>query len=343
MHHVNQTTSASATTDFSTTKHLTWKQLLKPRSMAFYAVHLAALGAIWTGIRPLDIAICLGLFWVRMFAITGAYHRYFAHRTYKTSRAFQFVLAFLGASAAQKGPLWWAGNHRDHHRYSDTDKDVHSPWYGGFFWSHVGWILSGDYEEIPYKNIGDFAKYPELRWLDRHVILPPFALGLATFLVGGWSALWIGFFLSTALLYHSTFTINSFMHRWGSQRYRTGDTSRNTLTFALLTLGEGWHNNHHYYQSSCRQGFYWWEIDVTYYVLKALSWVGLVWDIKSVPRAVREANHYAAGEPRLLRIDGAAIRAAAQRAIETARDTAAGAAAILAPEQAGAAMAASQG
>jgi len=236
-----------------------------------------------------------------MFFITGAYHRYFSHKTYETSRWFQFVLAFMAQTSLQKGVLWWASHHRTHHRTSDTPDDPHSMKLYGFFYSHIGWILAPDYKPTDMGIIQDFAKYPELRWLNKYHAIPGVVLGLFVFLIGGfvnspegaysmangWSTLFIGFFLSTSILYHGTFSINSIMHKFGKKRYDTGDESKNNMVLALLTMGEGWHNNHHYYQVSTRQGFFWWEIDMTFYILKMFSWMGLVWDLKGVPNEVK--------------------------------------------------------
>jgi stearoyl-CoA desaturase (delta-9 desaturase) len=254
------------------------------------------LAALWTGATAFDWILCAALYFLRLFCITAGYHRYFSHRAFRTSRAMQFVLAFGGAMAAQKGALWWAAHHRVHHRFSDQPGDVHSP-KQGFWWSHVGWILCRKNDETRFELIPDLARYPELRFLDQWHLLPPVVLGAACFLAGGWSALFIGFFLSTVLTYHSTFCINSLTHLFGRRRYVTADTSRNSLLTALLTLGEGWHNNHHYYQASANMGFFWWEIDVSYYVLRLLARLGLVWDLRRPPRAVLEANRIADGHP----------------------------------------------
>jgi stearoyl-CoA desaturase (delta-9 desaturase) len=245
------------------------------------------LGAFWSGVTWQAVVLCFSLLWVRQWAVTAGYHRYFSHRTYKTSRAFQFLLALFAQSSSQKGVLWWAAHHRVHHKLSDQPGDVHSPVLNSFAYAHVGWIFA-DTEDTRWDKIRDFAKYPELRWLNKYWAVPPAALAAACLLIAGWPGLFIGFFLSTVLLWHNTFLINSLTHVWGAKRFETGDESRNNMVTALLTLGEGWHNNHHHYQSSCRQGFYWWEIDVTYYVLKMLSWVGLVWDIRGVPEHVLE-------------------------------------------------------
>ncbi len=251
----------------------------------FLLAHLAPLGAIWVGVRPVDLLVALLLYVVRMFAVTAGYHRYFAHRTFKTSRAFQFLLALLAQSSSQRGVLWWAAHHRVHHKESDGPRDVHSPVRRGFWYAHVLWIYHRN-SETRWDRIKDFAKYPELRFLDRYWLLPPVALGGLVFLLFGWSGLFVGFFASTVALWHGTFLINSLSHVWGRRRFETGDQSRNNALFALLTLGEGWHNNHHYYQSATRQGFYWWEIDVTYYVLRVLARFGIVWDLREPPERV---------------------------------------------------------
>jgi stearoyl-CoA desaturase (delta-9 desaturase) len=257
------------------------------RAWIFVLSHLAVLGAFWSGVTWQAVVLCFVLLFVRLWGVTAGYHRYFSHRTYKTSRAFQFFLAVLAQSSSQKGVLWWAAHHRVHHKLSDQPGDVHSPIQNSFAYAHVGWIFD-DTEETRWDKIRDFAKYPELRWLNKYWAVPPAALATTCFLIAGWPGLFIGFFGSTVLLWHNTFLINSLTHVWGSQRFDAKDESRNNMLTALLTLGEGWHNNHHYYQSSCRQGFYWWEVDVTYYVLKMLSWVGLVWDIRGVPERVLE-------------------------------------------------------
>jgi stearoyl-CoA desaturase (delta-9 desaturase) len=259
------------------------------KSIPFLLIHLLPLALFWTGARPIDWAVCIALYVVRMFFITGVYHRYFAHRSYKMGRVMQFLMAWGGASAAQKGPLWWAAHHRVHHKLSDLPGDVHSP-KDGLLWSHVTWIISNAHDDTEWDKIKDFAKYPELVWLNKYHLVPPTVLGLICYLAGGWSMLLCGFFLSTALLYHGTFCINSLAHIWGRRRFVTTDTSRNSFLCALITLGEGWHNNHHYYQSSTNMGFYWWEIDVTYYVIKALSLLGLVHGLRKPPAHVLEKN-----------------------------------------------------
>ncbi|HTQ05752.1 MAG TPA: acyl-CoA desaturase [Polyangiaceae bacterium] len=250
----------------------------------FIAVHLLPLLAFWTGTKWQDWACCVALYWARMFGVTGVYHRYFSHRTYKTSRVFQFLLALLAMSSSQKGVLWWASNHRTHHKLSDKDGDPHDS-RRGFWYSHVGWLY--DYREATdYSKVRDLARYPELVFLNEYWVIPPVVLGVVVWLALGWSGLLIGFFLSTAILWHGTFTINSLSHMLGTKRYDAGDDSTNNWVLAIVTMGEGWHNNHHHFMGSTRQGFYWWEFDVTYYILRALQAVGLVWDIKEPPARV---------------------------------------------------------
>ena len=258
---------------------------LVPRSI-YWGIHASCLLAFWTGVSGLDLVLLAVTFWVRMFAITAGYHRYFSHKTFKTSRPFQFVLAWLGATATQKGPLWWAGHHRHHHKNSDRPgEDVHSP-KDGFWYSHQGWIFDTRWDASPLDQIRDFSKYPELVWLNRWHIVAPLSLAALCLAVGGFSGLVWGFGISTVLAWHATYSINSMAHVWGSRRYETSDTSRNNLWLALLTLGEGWHNNHHHFCASARQGFFWWEIDVSYYLIRALAAVGLVWDVREPPAHV---------------------------------------------------------
>ena len=292
------------------------KEIRKPAIvgsiMEFVVIHSLPLLAIFTGATTFDWIMCVFLYFFRMFWITGGYHRYFAHKSYQTSRWFQFVIAFMAQTSMQKGALWWAAHHRVHHRTSDTVEDPHSMKIYGFVYSHFGWIVGPEYKATHFHLIQDYAKYPELRWLNKNHLVPPMTLLFLLFIiggfvndtptvladvqVGGWyltgalSSILIGFALSTAVLYNGTFSINSIMHKFGKARYKTGDESKNNFLLALLTNGEGWHNNHHYYQVSARNGFFWWEIDVTFYVLKIFSWLGLVWDLKGVPDHVKNSS-----------------------------------------------------
>ncbi len=266
------------------------------RATPFIAMHLACLAVFWVGVSPVAVIVAVALYAVRMFALTGFYHRYFSHRTFRTSRAVQFIAAVVGAACVQRGPLWWAAHHRHHHRHTDTPRDPHSPSVHGFWWSHMGWFLTRNGFRTELARIPDLAKYPELRWLDRYDTLVPVALAVALFglgallervapglgTTGGQMLVW-GFFISTTVLFHATVTINSLSHKFGSQRFDTGDDSRNNLWLALLTFGEGWHNNHHFFPGTVRQGFRWWEIDLTWYGLRAMAMLGLVSELKPIP------------------------------------------------------------
>ena len=264
----------------------THDDIIYPPSIPFVLVHIACLAAIWSGVTTTAVILCVALYVARMFGVTAGYHRYFSHRSYRTSRVGQFLLAFLAQSSAQRGILWWAAKHRHHHKHSDTALDVHSPRHRGFWYAHVGWIFTPQHGETDLDAVADLTKYPELVWLDRHPYFPATILGIASWLIAGWSGLVVGFVWSTVLLYHGTFFINSLAHVHGTQRYVTGDDSRNNWWLAVITLGEGWHNNHHTYQRSTRQGFRWYEFDPTFYVLKTLSWMRLVWDLGEPPADV---------------------------------------------------------
>ena len=279
-------------------KHIEWLRVLP-----FLGLHLACLGVLWVGWSWTAVSVALALYALRMLAITGFYHRYFSHKAFRTSRAMQFVFALLGASAVQRGPLWWASQHRHHHAHADDEQDMHSPHRHGFLWSHTGWFMARANFATRMAAVPDLAKYPELRFLDRFDALVPVLLALGLYGVGellaysapalGTSGLQLvvwGFAISTVVLYHATFTVNSLAHTLGWRRYATRDQSRNNLWLALLTFGEGWHNNHHHFPGSARQGFYWWEIDLTYYILKLLAALGLIWDLRPVPAGMREAR-----------------------------------------------------
>ena len=274
------------------------------RVLPFIGLHAMCLGVIWVGFSWFALWTAALLYALRMFAITGFYHRYFSHKSFKTSRAMQFGFALLGSMSVQRGPLWWAAHHRNHHRHPDTEHDLHSPVTRSFFWSHMGWFLTRRGFRTDRSVIRDLERFPELRWLDRFDILLPVALAVALFLLGGWlertrpelgtsaaQLLVWGFFVSTVVLFHATVTINSLAHRWGTRRFATRDNSRNNWLLALLTFGEGWHNNHHHFPGSARQGFRWWEIDLTYYVLRLLALLGLVWDLKPAPVIAAHGTH----------------------------------------------------
>jgi stearoyl-CoA desaturase (Delta-9 desaturase) len=252
----------------------------------FLALHFAVVLALFVPATWEAIGLCVGFYFLRIFGISAGYHRYFSHRSFRTSRAFQFVLAALGSSALQKGPLWWAANHRHHHKHSDQEDDPHSPVRHGLWWSHIGWVLSTRNDDVVDPDaIRDLSRYWELRLLERFNWVPGVALAGVCYGLAGWGGVVWGFVVSTVLTYHGTFLVNSVCHVLGRRRYPTADESRNNWWVALLTFGEGWHNNHHHYMSSARQGFRWWEIDCTYYLLKLLSVPRIVWAVRGVPRA----------------------------------------------------------
>jgi len=268
------------------------------RGAPFVGLHLGCLAVLWVGVSRIALEVAAVTYAVRMFAITAFYHRYFAHRTFRTTRALQFAFAVLGATSVQRGPLWWAAHHRRHHQHADTALDPHSP-RDGFLRSHMLWFLRSEAFATDWKRIPDLARYPELRWLDRYDIAVPVLF--ATLLYAGGALLaryapqfgtsgaqllvW-GFCVSTVVLFHVTVTINSLAHRFGARRYDTRDDSRNNFWLALLTFGEGWHNNHHHFPGSVRQGFRWWEVDLTYYGLRLMALLGLVQRLKPVPARV---------------------------------------------------------
>ena len=269
------------------------------RIIPFILLHVACLSVFFVGVSLVAIAVALLMYVIRMFAITGFYHRYFSHKAFKTSRPIQFLFAFLAASAAQRGPLWWASHHRHHHANSDKPNDSHSPVQHGFIWSHITWFLVNKNFISKNERVKDLLVYPELKFLDRFDVIAPLFLAVSLYILGasfeanaphfgtnGVQLLVWGFVISTVFLYHMTFTVNSLAHVWGKRRFNTNDQSRNNPLIAIFTLGEGWHNNHHHFPSSAKQGFYWWEIDLTYYGLKILSALGLIWDLRKVPSEV---------------------------------------------------------
>ena len=267
------------------------------RITPYIGIHLMCFGVIWVGWSSVAVGVAGFLYLLRIFAITGFYHRYFSHRTFKTSRWFQFLFSLIGTASIQRGPLWWAAHHRHHHAHSDDPEDVHSPVQHGFLWSHMGWFTAPVNFPTKIELIQDFAKFPELRFLDRFDLVIAVLIGTGMFILGASLPAELGtsgmqmlvwFFISTVTLYHVTYMINSLAHVYGSRRYETADTSRNNPFLAILAFGEGWHNNHHHYPNTARQGFYWWEIDMSYYIIVALSWLGLVWDVKPLPAEIRE-------------------------------------------------------
>jgi stearoyl-CoA desaturase (delta-9 desaturase) len=270
----------------------------------FVFLHAGCVLALWTGISWVALAVCLGFYCLRIFAVSAGYHRYFAHRSFKTGRVFQFLLAVLGSLSNQKGPLWWAAHHRYHHAHSDREDDIHSPGQHGFWWAHCGWIFSMAYRRADERLVSTFTRYRELQLLDRFYLVPPLTAAALMFFIGlmlqrinpelhtsGPQMLAWGFFISTVLVHHAIYSANSIGHLFGSRRFESSDQSRNNVFVALLTFGDGWHNNHHFYQRSARHGFYWWEVDLTLYILKALSYLGIVWDVHTPPPRIFVEKH----------------------------------------------------
>jgi len=285
-------------TNVANGRHIDW-----PRVLPFFLLHAGCFGVISVGASTFAIAAALGLFLLRMFAVTAFYHRYFSHRAFRASRVAQFAFALLAASAVQRGPLWWASHHRHHHLHADRPDDSHSPRVHGFVWSHIAWFLARENFAARPGLVKDLARFPELKWLDRFDVVVPALLAVSLYALGSWlehaapgldtngAQLFVwGFCISTVVLYHATFTINSLAHRFGARRYATRDDSRNNFWLALLTLGEGWHNNHHHFPGAARQGFYWWEVDFTYYGLRLLAALGVIRDLRPVPLAMRDSR-----------------------------------------------------
>ncbi|HTL69119.1 MAG TPA: acyl-CoA desaturase [Lacunisphaera sp.] len=291
------------------------------RCIPFIILHLGCLGVIWVGWSKFAAATAVVLYFVRMFFVTGIFHRYFSHKTYSTTRLGQFILAVCTGTTVQRGALWWAYHHRHHHQHSDEPEDAHSPHVHGFWWSHIGWITSRRNFPTDYSKVKDLAKYPELVWLNRFDVVVPVLFATGLYLLGrvlevtapglhttGAQLLVWGFFISTTALFHGTASINSFTHLWGRRRFNTSDDSRNSLILALVCLGEGWHNNHHRYQSATRNGFYWWEVDPTYYVLKVISWTGFIWGLKPVPQSIYDEAERSAHQDSVARFSMSSVQ-----------------------------------
>jgi stearoyl-CoA desaturase (Delta-9 desaturase) len=281
------------------------------RIFPFIVLHLGCLGVFRTGASTAAVTTAVVLYAVRMFAVTGFYHRYFSHKTFKTDRGWQFAFAVLGNASVQRGPLWWAAHHRHHHRFADRPEDPHSPVRHGFLWSHIGWLTSRANFPTRKKYVPEWLKFPELVRLNRFDTVVPLLLAAGLFGFGelleavapglgtdGPQMLVWGFFISTTALFHATATINSLDHIWGTRRFDTPDTSRNNALLALLTFGEGWHNNHHHYAVSARQGFRWWELDLTYLGLRLLERLGIVRELRDVPERILNPGQANSEKPR---------------------------------------------
>jgi stearoyl-CoA desaturase (delta-9 desaturase) len=267
--------------------------------VVFWTVQASALLAFFVPLSWPLAALWAASHFVRAIGLTLAFHRYFAHRAFQMSRAARVFWTLVGTAAMQKGPLWWAGHHVNHHRFADRDGDPHSPAVSGFYYAHIGWFLNdARHDRIESGNavMRDFGGVPEIAWLDRYYFAPPLALAAAMYLAGGFEWLVWGFCVPTVTLAHATFAINTVNHLFGSRRFDTMDDSRNNAVTAVFAVGEGWHNNHHRYQRAARNGFFWWEFDPTWYVIRAMAAVGLAWDVQVVPvRVYAEARARRAG------------------------------------------------
>jgi stearoyl-CoA desaturase (Delta-9 desaturase) len=257
----------------------------------FWTVQVSALLVFAVPFRWAFVAVWALSHFLRAIGLTLAFHRYFAHRAFKMNRIARFAWVWIGTSAMQKGPIWWAGHHVNHHKYADRDGDPHSPMVSGVYYAHIGWFLNDTkHDKLEANNpvIRDFSKVPEIAFIEKYFFLPPLLLAIAMFAVGGFPLLIWGFCLPTMTLAHATFAINTVNHMFGSRRFETVDESRNNPFTAFFAVGEGWHNNHHRYQRAARNGFYWWEFDPTWYVIRAMKAVGLVWDVQAVPKRIYE-------------------------------------------------------
>jgi fatty-acid desaturase len=258
---------------------------------AFIAgLHAPALALPWLATTPAHWIAFAVAYVVILFALGGGLHRYFAHRAFRTSRAFQLVLALLAASCFGD-PIGFAGRHRLHHRWSDTERDFHGPRRGLWF-SWLGHLLEDGYSERALlAATRDLARYPELRWLHRWFFVPGLAAGGLIWLGGGFAMFAAAYCLPWCLLaVHGASAVNYVCHTRGRRRYATGDRSTNHPVLAVVLLGEGWHNNHHHYPGAARAGFFSGEVDGLYWMLRGLAHLGLVWNLREVPEHVRRSG-----------------------------------------------------
>ncbi len=254
-------------------------------------IHLLAVVALlprfWSGPA---VVVLLVLYWLTAcIGVTLGYHRLLAHRAFAVPRWLEALIATCGTLSCQHGPIDWVGLHRHHHLHSDDPADHHNS-HLGFWWSHVGWML----RDVPAQHnvrqlTPELQEVPYYRWLNRNFLLLQLPLAVVLFLlgrslgVGGWALVLWGIPLRLVLVYHVTWFVNSATHRWGYVSYATSDNSRNNWWVAVLTFGEGWHNNHHAYPSSARIGFRWWELDITWWHIRVLQFVGLARQLRLAP------------------------------------------------------------
>jgi stearoyl-CoA desaturase (delta-9 desaturase) len=259
----------------------------RPAVAAYVLLHLGCLGAFFVPFDRDALWIFCGAYFIRGFGVSVVYHRYFAHRTFDLSRGMQFLFGLYGTTTVLGGPLWWAATHRDHHRHADTPRDIHSPRYQGFVYSHCGWFLAHANRDVDLSMVRDLARFPEIVFLERWgAAFKLLYIALAYGLFGVVGLIW-GFFVPTVVAIQMVHWIQSVSHSIGGyRRYPTRDDSRNHWLFGVLSFGEGYHHNHHTFPGSARMGLRWWEIDLGYYVLLGLAAVGVVHDLRVPVRSV---------------------------------------------------------
>ncbi|MDR1989155.1 MAG: acyl-CoA desaturase [Acidobacteriaceae bacterium] len=295
------------------------------KKVSFFVFWLVQASALLVFFVPFTwplVALWAVSHFLRAMGLTLSFHRYYAHRSFQMNRVARFIWTFIGVAAMQKGPLWWAGHHVNHHRFADREGDPHSPMVSGVYYAHIGWFLNdAKHDRIEATNpvIRDFSKVPEIAFLDRYFFLPPLMLAVTMFAIGGWPWLVWGFCLPTMTLAHSTFAINTVNHMFGSRRFDTIDESRNNPITAIFAVGEGWHNNHHRYQRSARNGFYWWEFDPTWYAIRTMQAVGLAWNVQPVPERIY-AEAKATRERRAKKNDAVSVTEVVPIGLELAED-----------------------
>lgn len=278
----------------------TFRTPLTPRTAFFMSVfHLGAIAALFM-INWKAIALSVVLYWLAVGLGVGmCYHRLLTHRGYKTYKWLEYVMTVCATLSLEGGPFFWVAIHRVHHQNSDKEGDPHSPRDGGF-WAHIGWIVTGRAmtnhapELLPY--IPDLRKDKFHTWISRFHWLPITILGLVLLAIGGWPYVFWGIFFRTVVGLHATWLVNSATHMWGKRRFLTSDTSRNSFWVAILSFGEGWHNNHHAHPQCARHGLRWHEIDFNWYGIRLLKALHLAWDIKA-PKFGKLPQHVEAPAP----------------------------------------------
>jgi len=261
----------------------------RPATLSVIVLQATPVAFLLTGTNSTDWLLFAVIYPIQSIGVGVSLHRYFAHRSFKTSRWFQFMMALMAASVFGDA-VRFTGKHRLHHRYSDTTNDTHTPLKG--FWScWYGSLLDNGYTDAELCDAArDLKKYPELMWLHRYWMVPGLVLCGIAFLIGGLSSVAIGVLLGSTLLLNQAAAVNYFCHKYGRRRFDTRDRSTNNALIAALSFGEGWHNNHHYYPATARAGFHWWEVDMYYWVIWLFEKLGLVWDVRQPTQEMLNKN-----------------------------------------------------